>query len=43
MASVDDASAFGALVLPDDAGRPVRPRELWRERAVAFVFLRHWG
>ncbi len=34
---------FAALVLVDDQGRPVRLRDLWRERPVVLVFLRHWG
>jgi len=31
------------VVLQDDAGRDVRLGDLWRERPVALIFLRHYG
>ncbi len=41
-----DARAPGALAditLPDQDGRGVRVGDLWRERPVALVWLRHYG
>jgi len=31
------------VVLQDDMGRDVRLGDLWRDRPVALVFLRHYG
>jgi hypothetical protein len=37
------ADALADIVLPDQDGREVRLGELWRERPVALVWLRHYG
>jgi hypothetical protein len=37
------ADAIAYLVLPDQDGEPVRIGDLWRERPVALVWLRHYG
>lgn len=31
------------VVLKDEAGRDVRLGDLWRDRPVALIFLRHYG
>ena len=31
------------VVLQDDEGRDVRLGDLWRDRPVALIFLRHYG
>jgi hypothetical protein len=37
-------SALDDLVLVDgDTGEDVRVRDLWADRPVAFIFLRHYG
>jgi len=38
-----DASALGDIELPDADGRVHRLGELWGERPVVLVFLRHFG
>jgi len=35
--------ALAGLTLTDDEGRDVALRDLWAERPVALVFLRHYG
>ena len=35
--------ALADIVLPDHEGNPVRLGDLWRERTVALVWLRHYG
>jgi len=35
--------ALEDLTLPDHDGTPVRLGDLWRERPVALVWLRHYG
>ncbi len=37
------AQALADIVLPDHEGREVRLGELWSERPVALVWLRHYG
>lgn len=37
------ANALADIVLPDHDGREVRLSDLWRERPVALVWLRHYG
>ncbi|MGH2869773.1 MAG: hypothetical protein ACRDNK_19675 [Solirubrobacteraceae bacterium] len=37
------AQRIADLVLPDQDGRDVRLGDLWRERPVALVWLRHYG
>jgi hypothetical protein len=37
------ADELAGIVLPDHDGRDVTLGELWRERPVAFVWLRHYG
>jgi hypothetical protein len=37
------ADAFADLVLPDHEGSEVRVGDLWRDRPVALVWLRHYG
>lgn len=37
------ADGLADIVLPDHDGQPVRLAELWRERPVALVWLRHYG
>jgi hypothetical protein len=34
---------LGALVLPDDEGRPTRLGEVWGDRPAILAFLRHYG
>ena len=34
---------FEDVVLQDDEGRDVRLGDLWRDRPVALIFLRHYG
>jgi hypothetical protein len=41
--TAEPAPALADLVLPDDAGRPVRLGDTWRERPVVLAFLRHYG
>ena len=43
MAMADHAAALAGLVLRDHADRPVRLGDLWAERPVALVWLRHYG
>jgi len=38
-----DAQALGALTLPDAEGRSHRLGDLWADRPVVLVFLRHFG
>jgi len=38
-----DAHALADVTLPDQDGAPVRLGDLWRERPVALVWLRHYG
>jgi len=38
-----DMPALADLTLTDDDGRDVALRDLWAERPVALVFLRHYG
>jgi len=40
---VDAAERIAEIQLPDSTGRPVRLGDLWRERPVAIVWLRHYG
>ena len=40
---MNEASLLHPIELPDDAGGSVRLGELWRERPVVLVFLRHYG
>jgi hypothetical protein len=37
------ADALSDVVLPDQDGRDVRLADLWGERPVALVWLRHYG
>ena len=37
------ASDLADVVLPNQDGNPVRLGDLWAERPVAFVWLRHYG
>ena len=37
------AAALQDLQLPDQDGTPVRLGDLWAERPVALVWLRHYG
>jgi hypothetical protein len=37
------ADALAEIVLPDQDGEPVRLGDLWRDRPVALVWLRHYG
>lgn len=37
------ADALGEIVLPDHDGNDVRLGDLWRERPVVLVWLRHYG
>jgi hypothetical protein len=37
------AEALAEIVLPDHEGNDVRLGELWQERPVALVWLRHYG
>ncbi len=37
------AEALAEIVLPDQDGTDVRLGDLWRERPVALVWLRHYG
>ena len=37
------ADALADIVLPDQDGNDVRLGDLWRERPVALVWLRHYG
>jgi hypothetical protein len=38
-----DERALGALVLPGTDGASHRLADLWRNRAIVLVFLRHFG
>jgi hypothetical protein len=38
-----DLSALEALSLPDAAGDPHRLGDLWAEKPIILVFLRHFG
>ena len=38
-----DATALGSLTLPAAGGTRHRLGDLWRERPVVLVFLRHFG
>ena len=40
---MDQAAQLAEIVLPDQDGRDVRLGDLWRERPVALVWLRHYG
>jgi hypothetical protein len=37
------ADALADIELPDHDGKPVRLGDLWRDRPVALVWLRHYG
>jgi hypothetical protein len=37
------ADALADIVLPDQDGNEVRLGDLWRDRPVALVWLRHYG
>ncbi|MBV9165716.1 MAG: hypothetical protein JO321_16620 [Solirubrobacterales bacterium] len=37
------ADALADIVLPDQDGNEVRLGDLWHDRPVALVWLRHWG
>ena len=39
----ETAPALSDLSLSDDAGKPTRLGDLWRERPVVLAFLRHFG
>ena len=41
--SLYPAEALADIVLPDQDGHDVRLGDLWRERPVALVWLRHYG
>jgi hypothetical protein len=41
-AALPAADAIADLVLPDQDGEAVRLGDLWRERPVALVWLRHY-
>ena len=41
--SANRADALADIVLPDQDGHDVRLVDLWRERPVALVWLRHYG
>ncbi len=43
MTTLGKATDLGALVLPDDEGRPTRLGTLWASRPVVLAFVRHWG
>ena len=38
-----DSAKLADIVLPDQDGTDVRLGDLWRERPVALVWLRHYG
>jgi hypothetical protein len=38
-----DTAALADITLPDSEGREVRLGDLWRDRTVALVWLRHYG
>ena len=38
-----DLEALADLTLPDQDGHDVRLGDLWRQRPVALVWLRHYG
>lgn len=38
-----DAAALADIVLPDQEGHDVRLGDLWKDRPVALVWLRHYG
>jgi hypothetical protein len=38
-----DSAKLADIVLPDHEGRDVRLGDLWAERPVALVWLRHYG
>jgi hypothetical protein len=40
---VATADALADIVLPDHKGDPVRLGDLWQDRPVALVWLRHYG
>ncbi len=40
---IGDSSALADIVLPDYEGNDVRIGDLWAERPVALVWLRHYG
>jgi hypothetical protein len=39
----EQADALAGVVLPDHEGREVRLGDLWRDRPVVLVWLRHYG
>jgi hypothetical protein len=43
MADRLDPTALAGIVLPDQDGTEVMLGELWRERPLALVWLRHYG
>jgi hypothetical protein len=43
MAVAADTAALADITLPDSEGREVRLGDLWRERPVVLVWLRHYG
>jgi hypothetical protein len=40
---VNAAERIAEIQLPDSTGSPVTLGDLWRERPVAIVWLRHYG
>jgi prostamide/prostaglandin F2alpha synthase len=40
---IASAESLADIVLPDHEGREIRLGDLWRERPVALVWLRHYG
>jgi prostamide/prostaglandin F2alpha synthase len=40
---IGDASVLADIVLPDQDGTEVRLGDLWEQRPVALVWLRHYG
>lgn len=43
MAERDIADGLGPIVVPDHDGNDVRLSDLWRDRPVALIWLRHYG
>ncbi len=43
MVHTDTVTALGEVTLPTHDGTLVRLADLWRERPVALIFLRHYG
>ena len=40
---MDSTDRLADIVLPDSDGNEVRLGDLWRERPVALVWMRHYG